>query len=130
MGSTDIVVIGWLTVTAFLPAQLVPLRVSPEAQEQRLIYSVCPVYPKLAKEARIQGTVRLVALIDEFGNVKGLKLISGHPFLVKAAMDAVKQWRYRPAMYGGVPVPVITIISVTFSLGMDDGRSAKGAVWV
>ena len=129
MGGTALAIAGWVTLTALLPAQQLPLRVTPETQEQRLIYNVRPVYPKLAKEARIQGTVKVAALIDEFGNIERLKLISGHPFLVKAAMDAVKHWRYLPAQYGGVPVPVVTIISVTFSLGRNHDGSAE-AVWV
>ena len=91
MSGNVIAIAGCLMLMALLPAQPPPLRVTPETQEQRLIYSVRPVYPKLAKLARIQGTVRLAAFIDEFGRVERLKLISGHPFLVKAAMDAVKQ---------------------------------------
>jgi protein TonB len=90
-----------------------------QVQQQRLIHRVRPVYPQLAKQAHIQGTVRLAALIDENGTVDRLRLISGHPFLVKAAFDAVKQWRYRPATYHGAPEAVVTVISVTFSLGND-----------
>ena len=75
------------------------------------------MYPTLAKQAHIQGAVRLAALIDDTGTVERLKLISGHPFLVKATFDAVKQWLYLPAMYNGVPVAVVTIIDVTFRMG-------------
>jgi TonB family protein len=81
---------------------------------------VRPAYPELAKQAHIQGTVRLAALIDEGGVVERLRLISGHPFLVKATFDAVKQRLYRPATYDGVPVAVFTIIDINFSLGIGE----------
>lgn len=117
-----IAIAGCLALATLLPAQPPPRHISPEIQEHRLIHRVRPVYPKLAREARIQGTVTLAALIDESGSVERLKLISGHPFLVKAALDAVKQWRYLPATINGVPVPVVTTISVTFSLGIGEGQ--------
>jgi TonB family protein len=107
-----------LTLATLLPAQQPPLRVLSEIKEQRLIYRVRPVYPKLAKQARVQGTVKVAALINESGSVERLKLISGHPFLVRAAFDAVKQWRYRPTTFNGVPVRVVTTISLTFSFGI------------
>ena len=107
-----------VTLTCFLQAQAPPIYVPPGIQQERLIYNVRPIYPRLAKQAHIQGTVRLAALIDDTGTVERLKLISGHPFLVKATFDAVKQWLYQPAMYNGVPVAVVTIIDVTFSMGI------------
>ena len=82
----------------------------------RLIDSVRPVYPELAKQARIQGVVRLQALIGKDGVVEELRLLRGHPLLVKAAMDAVKQWRYEPYRVMGRPVAVATTIDITFSL--------------
>ena len=106
-----------LTFPYLLQAQVPPIYVPPGVQPERLIHNVRPVYPELAKQAHIQGTVRLAALIDENGIVERLRLISGHPFLVKATFDAVKQWQYRPATYDGVPVAVVTIIDVNFSLG-------------
>jgi protein TonB len=77
---------------------------------------VNPVYPVLAKQARIQGVVMMEAVISKDGSVDGLHVISGHPFLSQAAIDAVKQWRYRPTMLNGEPVDVITTITVTFTL--------------
>jgi TonB family protein len=103
-----------------LQAQAQPIYVPPGIQQERLIHNVRPVYPELAKQAHIQGTVRLAALIDEDGVVDRLRLISGHPFLVKAAFDAVKQWRYRPATYHGVPMAVVTMIDVSFSSGIGE----------
>jgi len=85
-------------------------------QKTRLIYSVRPVYPELAKKARIQGVVRLHALIGKDGAVEELRLLSGHPLLVKAAMDAVKQWRFEPYRVMGEPVAVATTIDISFSL--------------
>lgn len=107
-----------VALTCLLQAQAPPMYVPPGIQQERLIYNVRPIYPKLAKQAHIQGTVRLAALIDDTGAVERLKLISGHPFLVKATFDAVKQWLYQPAMYNGVPVAVVTIIEVSFSMGI------------
>jgi TonB family protein len=123
-----------VTLTCFMQAQSQPIYVPPGIQQELLIYNVRPVYPKLAKQAHIQGTVRLAALIDDTGTVERLKLISGHPFLVKAAFDAVKQWLYQPATYNGVPVAVVTTIDVAFNLGIGeplppDKRDASRA-WV
>lgn len=118
VGKLTMLVGSCVTLTCFLQAQVPPICVPPGIQQERLIYDVRPVYPKLAKQAHILGTVRLAALIDDTGTVERLKLISGHPFLVKATFDAVKQWLYQPAMYNGVPVAVVTIIEVTFSMGI------------
>jgi len=76
-----------------------------------------PVYPTLAKQARIQGAVVLHAIIDKDGNVSELQVISGHPLLVQAAIDAVKQWRYKPTLLNGDPVEVDTTITVNFTMG-------------
>jgi TonB family protein len=77
---------------------------------------VDPEYPPLARQARIQGTVRLKALIDKEGAVKELNLISGHPMLAPAAIAAVRQWRYKPYLLNGEPVYVSTEIQVNFVL--------------
>ncbi len=82
----------------------------------RLLRRVEPAYPPLAKTMRIQGTVRLAVAIDEEGAVAAIKLISGHPLLVRAAIDAVKQWRYRPAEQNGRPVRSLLAVSLTFRL--------------
>jgi protein TonB len=76
-----------------------------------------PLYPALARQARIQGNVVLHAIIDKDGKVAQLEVISGHPLLVQAALDAVKQWRYRPTQLNGDPVEVDTTITVTFTMG-------------
>jgi protein TonB len=82
-----------------------------------IITQTRPVYPPLARQARIQGNVVLHAIIDKEGKVAQLEVISGHPLLVQAALDAVKQWRYKPTQLNGDPVEVDTTITVTFTMG-------------
>ena len=82
-----------------------------------LINQTRPVYPALARQARIQGNVVLHAIIDKDGKVAQLEVISGHPLLVQAALDAVRQWRYKPTLLNGDPVEVDTTITVTFTMG-------------
>src|SRR5580704_8849406 len=82
-----------------------------------IITQTRPVYPALARQARIQGNVVLHAIIDKEGKVAQLEVISGHPLLVQSALDAVKQWRYKPTQLNGDPVEVDTTITVTFTMG-------------
>ena len=82
-----------------------------------IITQTRPLYPPLARQARIQGNVVLHAIIDKDGKVAQLEVISGHPLLVQAALDAVKQWRYKPTQLNGDPVEVDTTITVTFTMG-------------
>lgn len=90
--------------------------VDPEVVQGLLVKKVVPVYPPLAQQARIKGTVVLDANISKDGAVESLKLVRGHPLLVPAAIDAVKQWRYRPYMRNGAPTAVSTQITVNFTL--------------
>jgi protein TonB len=92
-----------------------PLRIS-HMMEGNLIYRVQPIYPPLARAARIQGTVMLRAIISRTGTIENLQVMSGHPMLVGAAIDAVRQWRYRPYILNGDPVEVETQVTVNFSL--------------
>jgi TonB family protein len=85
-------------------------------QNNKLISSPQPVYPELAKSARVSGTVELGALIGPDGQMKELKVISGHPLLRQAALDAVKNWVYSPTLLNGSPVSVSTTIDVIFTL--------------
>jgi periplasmic protein TonB len=85
--------------------------------EGSLIRRVDPVYPALARSARIQGAVVLFATISTTGTIENLRVLSGHPLLVGAAIDAVKQWRYRPYILNGEPIEVETEITVNFVLG-------------
>jgi protein TonB len=92
------------------------IRVGGNVQAANLINQVKPNYPPLAKQARIQGTVELSAVIGKDGRVQDLKVVRGHPLLVQAALDAVKNWIYRPTMLNGEPVEVSTTIDVNFTL--------------
>jgi protein TonB len=92
------------------------IRVGGNVQQANLIRKITPIYPPLAKQARIQGTVRFTAIIGKDGSIQNLQLVSGHPLLVPAAQDAVRQWLYRPTLLNGEPVEVITQIDVNFTL--------------
>jgi protein TonB len=89
--------------------------VSPQASDLILIRQVSPVYPPLARQAHIQGSVVLDADISKDGAIETLKAISGHPLLIPAAVDAVKQWRYKPYVLKGEPVAVNIQIIVEFN---------------
>ncbi|MDP8981666.1 MAG: energy transducer TonB [Acidobacteriota bacterium] len=92
------------------------IRVAGNVQHFNLIRKVDPAYPPLAKQARIQGTVRFTAIIGRDGGILNLQLVSGHPLLVESARLAVVQWIYKPTLLNGEPVEVVTQIDVTFSL--------------
>jgi len=93
-----------------------PVRVGGNVQAARLINRVQPIYPPLARQTRISGTVRLHAIISKDGSIQSLEVVSGHPLLQQAALDAVRQWRYQPTLLNGDPVEVDTTIDVIFSL--------------
>ena len=84
--------------------------------EGSLIKRVNPVYPPLARQARIQGTVVMEVKIAKSGDVQSLQLVSGHPMLAPAAIEAVKQWKYKPFVIDGEPVEVKTTVQVNFTL--------------
>ena len=89
-------------------------RVSGGVEQGLLIQEVKPVYPPLARQAGVQGEVILQAVIGKDGRIENLRVVSGNPMLVKAARDAVIQWRYRPYLLDGEPVEVETQITVNF----------------
>ena len=92
------------------------VRVSQGVSSGRLINKVEPVYPQLARTARVQGQVVLTAMISKDGTIQDLRVLSGHPLLVQAALDAVRQWRYKPYLLNGEPVEVETTVTVNFTL--------------
>lgn len=92
------------------------IRVGGNVQAMNLSHKVDPVYPPLAKSAQIQGTIRFTAIIGKDGRIQNLTLVSGHPLLVDAAQEAVKQWEYKPTLLNGQPVEVVTAIDVSFTL--------------
>jgi protein TonB len=92
------------------------VRVSQGVSTGLLVRKVNPAYPPLARQARIQGTVVLQAEISKDGSIQNLRLISGHPMLAPAAIEAVKQWKYKPYLLNGEPVEVETTVQVNFTL--------------
>jgi protein TonB len=90
------------------------VRVSQGVSKGLLVYHMDPPYPVLARQAHIQGTVILTALIDKEGNIQNLQVVSGHPLLTPAAIEAVKHWRYKPFLLDGQPVGVETTVTVNF----------------
>jgi TonB family protein len=92
------------------------IRVGESVQQAALIHRVTPKYPPEAKQARIQGTVRLQAVIGTDGAVKELTVLSGHPLLVQSALDALGKWRYRTTLLNGQPIEVVTTVDVLYKL--------------
>jgi protein TonB len=92
------------------------IKVGGNVQSAKLVRQPRPVYPPLAKQARISGVVKLSAIISKDGTIQHLEVISGHPLLVPAALEAVKQWVYQPTLLNGEPVEVQTQIDVNFTL--------------
>ncbi len=98
------------------PAPVQRIRVGGNVQAAMLTHQPKPVYPPLARQARIQGTVRFNAIIGRDGTIQNLTLVSGHPLLVPSATEAVRQWVYRPTLLNGEPVEVVTQIDVNYTL--------------
>ncbi|HWE85197.1 MAG TPA: TonB family protein [Terracidiphilus sp.] len=94
-----------------------PQRVSQGVADGMLLDRVMPVYPPIARAARVQGTVVLEATITANGTIRNLRVLSGNEMLQQAAIDAVSRWRYRPYLLSGQPVEVETTVSVVFSMG-------------
>jgi periplasmic protein TonB len=111
-------IIGATTPGPAIPKAATPqrVRVSQGVSEGLLVHQVRPVYPPLARSARIQGSVVLQAVIGKDGSIQNLRLVSGHPMLTSSAMEAVKQWKYKPYFLNGEPVEVDTQITVNFTL--------------
>ena len=93
-----------------------PLRVGGKVQAAKILKQVLPLYPPLARQARVSGVVRLLGIIAKDGSIERLELVSGHALLARAAFDAVRQWVYRPTLLNGEPVEVIAPIDVIFTL--------------
>jgi periplasmic protein TonB len=93
-----------------------PIRVGGDVQMAKLVKRVLPRYPPLALTARISGTVHLIGIISRDGTIRNLQLVSGHPLLTRAAMEAVQQWIYQPTLLNGEAAEVIAPIDVNFTL--------------
>jgi protein TonB len=99
-----------------VPAVKQRYTVGGKVRPPKLIHEVRPAYPPLARQARIAGTVKIEAVLATDGTVQALRAVSGHPLLVQAALDAVRQWRYEPTLLNTVPVEVSLSIDVNFTL--------------
>jgi len=101
-------------------AEPAPLPATPhvggDVQAAKLVKKVTPLYPQMARQVRVSGTVELIGVIAKDGTIQQLQVVSGHPLLVKAALDAVRQWIYSPTLLNGQAVEVIAPINVHFTL--------------
>ena len=102
------------TVRPTPPAK--PMKVGGNVLEAQIVRRVLPTYPALAKQLRLSGRVELLGVIGKGGRVQELRVVSGHPMLVSSALEAVKQWLYRPTLLNGEPVEVTAPILVQFTL--------------
>ncbi|MGZ4870769.1 MAG: energy transducer TonB [Candidatus Angelobacter sp.] len=112
-------VIGGIIGSAAPPPKVATpqkLRVSSGVADGLKIHDVTPSYPQMARIAHIQGDVLLQATISKSGVIENLRAVQGHPILIQAAMDAVKQWKYKPYILNGEPVEVETTIKVQFHM--------------
>jgi len=103
------------TVIPAHPAVVKPLLVS-HLSEANLLHKVQPIYPPVARQAHVQGPVELRAIISKTGTIENLVVVRGHPMLAGAAIDAVRQWRYRPYLLNSEPIEVETNITINFVL--------------
>jgi protein TonB len=98
------------------PAPMEPVRVGGNIKPPRKVKDAMPVYPDIARQARVQGIVILEAVIDPQGKVTNVRVLRSIPLLDQAAIAAVRQWIYEPTLLNGVPVPIVMTVTVNFSL--------------
>jgi protein TonB len=98
------------------PKPASPVRVALLPEPPRKIADARPIYPEIARAAHVEGTVVLECVIDPTGRITQLRVIRSVPLLDQAALDAVRQWRYTPSLYGGRPVSVLMTITIRFTL--------------
>jgi periplasmic protein TonB len=115
-GSPDGILNGTGRVTVIQNQPPKPAPVTSGVMEGLLVYKAVPIYPRIALAARTQGTVVLEATISKSGSIENLRVMSGPIMLQQAALDAVRQWRYRPYLLNGQPVEVETTVNVVFKL--------------
>jgi len=109
-------IVGGLPDAPPPPPRLEPVRVGGNIRPPNKIKDLAPSYPNIAKQARVQGVVILEAIIDPAGNVTNVRVLRSIPLLDKAAVEAVKQWKYEPTMLNNVPVPIVMTVTVNFAL--------------
>ena len=115
-GVGDITGLAPPTAPPLDPPRPATVRVAQLPEPPRKILDVRPVYPEIARIARVEGTVMLESVLDTSGNVTQLRVIRSVPLLDQAALDAVRQWKYTPTVYGGRPVSVLMTITIRFTL--------------
>ena len=113
-------------VVKIIPSDGTRIKLGGAVAAVKITKKVNPVYPPLARQTRIQGTVRLHVILSKDGSVQQFEVISGHPLLVQSAMDAVRQWKYQPTLLNGEPVEVDTTIDVIYSLGDNASSNMAG----
>jgi protein TonB len=96
------------------PAAPAPVRVGGDVKPPRLVSTVLPIYPAMAKTAGIQGSVVIQTSVEKDGSIKDSKVVSGPPMLRQAALDALRQWKYQPGTLNGEPVPVEITVTIQF----------------
>ena len=114
-------ILGGMPTSASLPppppaVSKTPLRVGGRVKPPRAISMIQPTYPEIARAARIQGDVVIDAVIDTNGNIVQMKLVSGHPLLVGAAMDALRRWKYEPTYLDEQPVSIELNVTIHFTM--------------
>ena len=107
---------GPTTATNTSKTTAAPLHVSQGVQMAKIVRQVLPIYPPLAKQTHTSGVVHLIGVIAKDGTIQNLQIISGHPLLARAAVEAVQQWVYKPTLLNGEAVEVICPIDVNFTL--------------
>lgn len=105
-----------LAVGLVVAAEDTVIRIGGNVQQANLVSQVTPVYPAQAKQDRIQGKVQLQVVIDKQGHVEDVSVLAGPEPLIQSAVDAVRQWTYRPTLLNGEPVKVQTTVEVNFTL--------------
>jgi protein TonB len=113
--NTD-VLSGGLAAAKQALAPPTPMQVGGDVKPARMLNSVSPVYPMLAKNQHVEGDVRVDALIDANGQISAMKVVSGPALLQHAATEALRQWKYQPATLDGKPVPMHLTVTIQFRM--------------
>jgi TonB family protein len=108
--------IGFFATGLMFAADDAPVRIGGNVQQANIESKITPVYPAQAKQDRVQGAVELQVTIDKEGRVQDVSVLSGPEPLIQSAVDAVKQWTYKPTFLNGQPVRVITTVTVNYTL--------------
>lgn len=126
--TASVLVLTSFTVRPMAQDATAPLQIDPDLVANLLLKRVAPIYPPLARQARIQGSVVLTIVITKAGEVGNVQLFSGHPMLAPAAIQAVKQWRYRPYEQNGEPVEILATVQVNFKMPEEPAQGVVGDI--